>query len=129
MAVPIFDFVGVRGKSSILQLGGNLWILAGCIKASVHIYIYIYLTEHLVHKLLIIMTRFFVSCNKIPVVLKISVLKKLNFVTNFELINNVTKNSNLYVLRVPDTPLVKLSVWMLHRIKYLLLNIISALSY
>ena len=118
MAVPIFDFVGVRGKSSILQLGGNLWILAGCIKASVHIYIYI-----------LIMTRFFVSFNKIPVVLKISVLKKLNFVTNFELINNVTKNSNLYVLRVPDTPLVKLSVWMLHRIKYLLLNIIFALSY
>ena len=44
---------------------------------STNVYIQIFLIEYLVHNLLIIVTRFFVSFIKIPVLLKISVLKKL----------------------------------------------------
>ena len=39
-----------------------------------------FLTEYLIHKLLTIVTRFFVRLIKIPVLLKISVLKKLHLV-------------------------------------------------
>ena len=40
----------------------------------------IFLTEYLIHKPLTIVTRFFVSFIKIPVLLKISALKKLHLV-------------------------------------------------
>ena len=43
---------------------------------SMRTFAYIFLIEYLVHKLLTIVTRFFSSFIKIPVLLKISVLKK-----------------------------------------------------
>ena len=44
--------------------------------------------------------RTFVSFIKIHVLLKISVLKKLYFTTNFQLITNVAKNSILFVASI-----------------------------
>ena len=66
------------------------------------------LNEKLVYELLRKITRLFI---KIPVYLKIGSKKKLYFATNFQPTANVIKNSILYVARVLDTPLAKLSVY------------------
>ena len=63
-----------------------------------------FLIENLVHKLLGKMTRYLVSFIKVPVLLKISSEKTKLCRYYF------TKNSILYVVRVLDTRLVKLSV-------------------
>ena len=49
---------------------GRGWVLHKCKRSHI-----IFLIEYLVHKLLTTVTRFFVSFIKIPVLLKISVLK------------------------------------------------------
>ena len=69
----------------------------------------IFLIEHVVHKLLRKNDQiFFVSFIQTPVLLKIS--SKNTLFCHFQPTANVTKNSILYVARVLDTPLVKLSV-------------------
>ena len=52
-----------------------------------------FFNKHLVHELFGIITRFFVSFIKIPVLLKIPVLKNTYFATNFQPITNVTNGS------------------------------------
>ena len=67
------------------------------------------LIEHLVRIVVRKITRLLVGFIKILALLKIS-SKKLYFAVNFHPTANVTKNSILYVARVLDTALVKLSI-------------------
>ena len=62
------------------------------------------------HELLKKITRFIVSFINISVLLR-KCSKKLCFGANFQPTVNATKNSILYVGRVLDTPLLKLSVY------------------
>ena len=92
-----------RMRTEVRRGRGPGW---GYVNANVRISIL--LTEPLFNKLPRIITKFFFSFIKIPVLLKVSVLKNIYFATNFQPIINVTKNSILlYVMRVVDTPLVK----------------------